>query len=79
MLRNHKTGVLKHLEISQAGFLFLSSSVGIEDIFILSLLFDGSDERQAEELIKLVQGYYEQALSLLNLGVCMIYSMSGLE
>lgn len=63
MLKDHKKiGALKHLEISQSFLVFILISVFlkpmvIEDIFLLNLLFNGSNEQQTEKLIKLVQGY----------------------
>lgn len=63
MLQGHKKiRTLKHLEISQSFLVFILISVFlkpmvIEDIFLLNLLFNGSNEQPAEKLIKLVQGY----------------------
>lgn len=57
-----KIRALKHLEMSQSFLVFILISVflkpmAIEDIFLLNLLFNGSNEQLAEKLIKLVQGY----------------------
>lgn len=62
LLGHKKIRALKHLEISQSFLIFILISVFlksmlIEDIFLLNLLFNGSNEQQAEKLIKLVQGY----------------------
>lgn len=63
MLKGHKNWCYKTLRNFPSSFLvFISISVflkpvGIEDVFLLNLLLNGSNEQQAEEFIKLVQGY----------------------